>query len=164
MRWILIQAAVLASLPWVGVWAWRMERRAVRGGRPLSPEELAMARGCGVGSPERVRVLVVDEIPFPGFRWMQRLAARWNFDGSQTIGMALRYGIFVRGDACGEPGLLAHECVHTGQAERCGGLTGFLRRYLADCLLSGYSASSFEEEARRLAWRHGMDGDGAAVS
>jgi hypothetical protein len=125
-----------------------MERRILRSGRPLSDGECALARRVRVRYPERIRVLTVPAIPFPGPSWLQRLAARCGFDGSQTAGMALRHGIFVRDCLAHDPLLLLHECVHTGQYERAGSLSGFLRPYLVQCLCDNYADSAFEREAR----------------
>jgi len=60
--------------------------------------------------------------------------------------MALRYGIFVRKDCWGDRQLIAHECVHTAQYERCG-FRGFLEKYLRECLEIGYPAAPMEQEA-----------------
>ena len=151
MRRVIIPCFVLLCLPWVTWWARRMERRILREGRPLTGEESAAARVAGVQFPEHIRVLAVPEIPMPGFRWMQRLAARFGFDGEQTCGMTLRYGIFVRQDCAGESTLVLHECVHTGQYERLGSPAAFLRRYLTECLIEGYFQSPLECEARERA-------------
>lgn len=125
-----------------------MERRILRHGRALAIEEAATALRMGVTAAQRIRVLLVPQIPMPGPAWVQRLAARIGFDGSGTAGMAMRYGIFIREDCAHSPGLIAHECVHTGQYERLGGLAAFLRRYLFECLADGYSRSALECEAR----------------
>src|SRR5688572_27441328 len=108
MRRLLIHVFVLACLPWVTWWAWRMERRVLRRGKPLSDAEAAAATAVGVRQPERIRVTVVPEVPMPGFRWMQRLAAGLGFDGSRTSGVALRYGILVRAGSDGNSQLLLH--------------------------------------------------------
>lgn len=125
----------------------------MRQGRPLSGTEAAAAWAVGVRQPEMIRVAVVPEVRMPGFRWMQRLAARLGFDGSHTSGMALRYGILVRADDADNPRLLLHECVHTAQYERIGSLSGFLRRYLVECLRDGYACSTLEREASEQASR-----------
>lgn len=125
-----------------------MERRILRAGRELTAAERNAAGRAGVVRPERIRVLTVPGIPLPGFAWLHRIAAAFGFDGSQTAGMSLRYGIFIREDAADDFPLLLHECVHTGQYERFGSLAAFLRRYLNECLTAGYSASPLEQEAR----------------
>lgn len=151
MRRLLLHLLTCLALPWVTWWAWRMERRILRSGRPLTECESAVAARMGVQYPERVRLLTVPEVPMPGAAWMQRLAARFGFDGSQTAGMTLRYGIFIREDCAADPQLVAHECVHTGQYERAGSLARFLRVYLSQCLIDGYCSAALEQEARARA-------------
>lgn len=147
-RNLLLRSAVLVCLPWVVLWAWNQERRIKRGGRSLTEQEAERARRAGVRQPERVRVLNVERVPLPGWKWMHRLAARLGFDGSQTAGMTLRYGIFVRNDRIADPGLLLHECCHTGQFERMGSITAFMWQYLVECLRFGYANAPLEVEAR----------------
>jgi len=152
IRRVLIHLFVLLCLPWVTFWAWRKERHILRTGRPLTPEELGRAAArAGVTDPARIRVLTVNEVPLPGWRWLQTLAARLGFDGRATSGMALRYGIFLRSDCATDPALLLHECAHTAQYERIGSLAAFLREYLVQCLRDGYAASALEREAAAVA-------------
>jgi hypothetical protein len=139
-------------LPAVWLWAARMERRALRHGRPLNRRELALARKAGVRHPDRIRVLVVEEMPSAGLPWMRHLAARWGLSMDGVIGLCLRYGIFLRR----RPARLetfVHECVHTAQCERLGGLAAFLSRYLGECLEHGYDRAPMEMEAERVCRR-----------
>lgn len=141
-----------AILPVVWLWAFRMERRALRHGRPLNRREGELARRAGVRHPERIRVLLVDEMPSAGLPWMRRLAARWGLSMDGVIGLCLRYGIFLRR----RPARLetfVHECVHTAQCERLGGLAAFLARYLGECLEHGYDRAPMEIEAERVCRR-----------
>jgi hypothetical protein len=153
LRTAFLSLAVWTCLPWVIFWAWRQERRILKGGRALTLEETGRARRAGVKLPEKIRVLAVDRVPLPGPGWIHTLAARLGFDGSQTAGMALRYGIFVRKGCEDDPALLVHECCHTGQYERKGSIAGFMRVYLMQCLREGYLASALETEARAAAER-----------
>jgi hypothetical protein len=61
--------------------------------------------------------------------------------------MALRYGIFIRSDCWQMRRLIAHECVHTAQYERLGGIGQFLGCYLRECLEVGYPSGPLEQEA-----------------
>ena len=63
-----------------------------------------------------------------------------------SVGMALRYGIFIREDYGRKRDIVAHELVHTAQCERMGWEL-FLRQYLTECLLSGYPQAPLEQEA-----------------
>lgn len=143
----LLPAAVYLAMPWVGWWAWRLERRTLHEGRPLFTSEWAAAVRVGVRHPEKVRVISVEEIPMPGQRWMHRIAARWGFDRRHIGGLCLRYGILLRRDLAAQPSIMAHELVHTAQYERHGSISRFLRAYLLQCLRSGYSNSALEREA-----------------
>jgi hypothetical protein len=51
-----------------------------------------------------------------------------------TIGLTLRYGIFIRSEFWGERRLVVHELVHTAQYERLGGFRPFLEQYLRECI------------------------------
>lgn len=146
-RALLLPAVVFMAMPWVGLWAWRLERRTLREGRPLFSSEWAAAVRVGVRHPEKVRILVVEEVPMPGFSWMHRIAAGWGFDRRHIGGLCLRYGIILRRDLAAQPVIMAHELVHTSQYERHGSLSGFLRAYLLQCLRHGYTNSSLEREA-----------------
>lgn len=138
--------------PAVWLWAARLEQRALRDGRPLNRRELELARQAGVRRPERIRVLVVDDMPSAGLPWLSRLAARWGLSMDGVIGLCLRYGIFLRRRP-GRLETLVHECVHTAQCERLGGLAAFLSRYLGECLEHGYERAPMEIEAERFCLR-----------
>lgn len=144
LKWVIFPA--------VWLWAAQMERRALRNGRQLNRRETELARRAGVRHPDRIRVLVVDEMPTAGLPVMRRLAARWGLSMDGVIGLCLRYGIFLRR----RPARLetfVHECVHTAQCERLGGLAAFLSRYLGECLENGYERAPMELEAERVCRR-----------
>jgi hypothetical protein len=146
-RTLFLPAIVFLAMPWVGWWAWRVERRTLRAGRPLFTSEWAAAERVGVRHPEKVRVIAVEEIPMPGLGWMHRIASQWGFDRRHIGGLCLRYGILLRRDLAAQPVIMAHELVHTAQYERHGSLTGFLRAYLLQCLRHGYANAALEREA-----------------
>lgn len=102
----------------------------------------------GVLHPERIRLLKVDRIPLPKSRLLQALGKLMGLTADTTTGLSVRYGIFIRSEFWGNRHLIAHECVHTGQYERLGGLRPFLSLYLRECLELGYLNSPLEREAR----------------
>ncbi|MGI8602620.1 MAG: hypothetical protein ACR2OZ_06425 [Verrucomicrobiales bacterium] len=144
---------VALNLPWVVLWAKSREQQIQRQGRPLTPRELDYAISVGVQRPEKIRVLVVPAIQFPGPGFLHRLSVRWGIDANAVSGLSLRYGIFLRCDAAEVASALVHECVHTAQYERLGGFGPFLSRYLTECLTEGYPSSGLEHEARQLTAR-----------
>lgn len=137
-------------LPLACSWAEQQERIIVRDGVALTDGQMADARRIGIVQPERVRLRVVERIPIPGHRLLQEMAERTGLISTNTIGMTLRYGIYIRSDCWGDRRLVIHELAHTAQYERLGGFRPFLELYLKECLEPpGYPFGPLEEEARR---------------
>lgn len=132
-------------------WAQRRQRKGLRHGRGLSPEEMRIARRVGVREVQRLRIIETDRIPLPGSGLLGLATRMAGFHESDPWGMSLGYAVFIRrgwGGSVQE--LLAHEFVHTAQFERMGGMRPYLVRYLRECLTLGYTASPMEQEAVRL--------------
>ena len=116
---------VTAFLPVACVWAARHEFNILRRGVALSAAQVDKARQIGVAHPDKVRLLAVDVIP-PTNRLLRTIGSKLGFVSSQTIGMTLRYGIFIQTDHWGDRRLLVHELAHVAQYERLGGFRQFL--------------------------------------
>ena len=134
-------------LPLAVRWASQQEQKILRAGVGLDESQLTDARLMGVARPEKVRLLKVDQVPLPANRLLCWAAKRTKLISSDTAGMALRYGIFIRSDCWQMRRLIAHECVHTAQYERLGGIEEFLSLYLRECLEVGYPSGLLEQEA-----------------
>jgi len=145
-EWVGRQFDVL--LPLAVRWAARQERRILRDGVPLTPEELKNAHALSISQPERVRLLCVKRVPWPGASILRAASETIGFQIGATCGLALGYGIYIREDCWRQPLLIAHELVHVAQYERLGGIELFLRQYLRECLTEGYDGSALENEAR----------------
>lgn len=137
-------------LPLACAWAEEQEARILRVGVPLTPGQVADAKRIGVASPERVRLRVVDEIPLPENPALRSAAEATGLISPLTIGVTLRYGIFVRSDFWGERRLVVHELAHVAQYERLGGFRLFLERYLFECITHGYPDAPMEQEAKAV--------------
>jgi hypothetical protein len=137
-------------LPLACAWAGKQERRILREGVPLIRAEREEAASIGVRYPERVRVLAVATIPLPMHRLLREAARSIGLISPQTVGMTLRYGIYVRLDCQSQRRLLVHELAHVAQYERLGGLREFLELYLMECLDPGYPLGPLEQEAIRI--------------
>ncbi len=137
-----------AFLPVACVWAARHESSILRRGVALSAAQTNKARQIGVAHPEKVRLLAVNAIP-PTNRLLRTIGAKLGFVSSQTIGMTLRYGIFIQADHWGDRRLLIHELAHVAQYERFGGFPRFLFQYLRECINPGYPLGDLELEAKR---------------
>ena len=137
-------------LPLACRWIEEQERSILRDGVPLDPEQLEIGRTIGVRDVGRVRLLEVDEVPSPQDPILQAAAEVAGLVSELTSGLTARYGIFIRSDYWGNRRLLAHELAHVAQYERLGGVEPFLRRYLTECLSSGYPNGELEQEAKSV--------------
>ncbi|MEO5915938.1 MAG: hypothetical protein ABIS50_17010 [Luteolibacter sp.] len=138
---------LLVLLPLAVKWVVREERRILKNGVPLSPDGLMDASRMGVAHPEKIRLVKVDRIPMLNGVFMKWLSAMIPSVSCQTVGLSLRYGIYIRSRYWNDRHLIAHECVHTGQYERCGSVAAFLKSYFTECIESGYPDAPMEQEA-----------------
>ncbi len=107
----MMRIIVTAFLPVACVWAARHESTILRRGVALSSAQTDKARQIGVVHPDKVRLLAVNVIP-PINRLLRTIGAKLGFVSSQTIGMTLRYGVFIQTDHWGDHRLLIHELPH----------------------------------------------------
>ncbi len=134
-------------LPLAAWWVAFHERRILRHGVPLSPEGLGDAALMGVAHPEKIRLMEVDRIPGLNGPLVKLLSRIMPAVLPNTVGLSLRYGIYIRSKYRGNRHLIAHECVHTGQYERRAHIAGFLRAYFTECIELGYPDAPMEQEA-----------------
>jgi hypothetical protein len=134
-------------LPLAEQWAKDQEAHILKVGSPLPKQNLADALKVGVKNPERIRLLSVRAVPLPDNPLLKQAALATSLISPNTIGLTLRYGIFIRSDLWGNRELVAHECVHTAQYERLGGFSQFLSLYLKECVEIGYPQAPMEQEA-----------------
>jgi hypothetical protein len=137
-------------LPRACTWAEEQERAILQSGNALTNAQMTDARLVGVAQPERVRLLQVPEIPTPHDPVLAAAAEATGLLSPLTVGLTLRYGIFIRADCWGQRRLIVHELAHTLQYERLGSMEAFLRQYLHECLTIGYPAAPMEQEAKRI--------------
>jgi hypothetical protein len=135
-------------LPVANAWAEELERAILESGVALTESQLADARLIGVLQPERVRLLRVAQIPLPTDPALAAAVSAAGFISPVTAGLVVRYGIFIRNHCWGQRHIVVHELVHVMQYERLGGFNGFLRPYLAECIIPpGYPYGPMEREA-----------------
>ena len=119
---------------------------------PLSEPQRRVAAAVGVAQPERIRLALVERVPLPGGRWVERIAQGMGLPGPDVDGLTLGHAIFIR-DAALSTQLLAHECRHVQQCEAAGSLPAFLAQYLRQVARHGYRDAPFEADARDAAER-----------
>lgn len=137
-------------LPLAVAWAEQQENYILQNGIYLTQSQQAEARLVLVGRPEKVKLLRVSQIPLPSEPSLRNAAQTTGLITENTIGLTLRYGIFVRDDFWNNRKLVIHELVHVAQYERLGGISEFLRQYLQECINIGYPQAPLEQEAIRL--------------
>ena len=140
-------------VPMASAWVLDQERLILAEGVPLSSPQLSDAKLVGVVYPERVRLLRVEQIPFPQQPDLKSMVEAMKLTNPPTPGLALRYGIYLRSDFWGDRRQLVKELAHTAQYERLGGVRAFLECYLYECLAIGPTAAPMEQEAITTAQR-----------
>lgn len=147
---MIARATVKIILPLACSWVRKQEALITASGIPLNASQRTDAKRVGIKHPERVRILLVKKIPMP-MPPLAHLGMKFGLLAAGTVGMALRYGIFIQAGHENDRRLLLHELAHTLQYERMGGIRPFLQRYLLECLTAGYPFGAMEEEARLIA-------------
>jgi hypothetical protein len=143
-----MSVVVTVILPFACTWAQRQESSILKTGVPLPPGQFTTARRLGILHPERIRLRAVSKVP--PLNWLlRRVGEKLGIVSGQTIGMALRYGIFIREDHWRDRRLLTHELAHVAQYERLGGFREFLNQYLEECIRPGYPLGDLEQEAKQ---------------
>jgi len=139
-----------ALLPLACRWAAEQELMILQSGVALTEAQVDDARQVGVSQPDQVRLLIVDEIPIPDHPQLTAAAEETGLISPFTIGLTLRYGIFIHADHWGQRPLVVHELAHTMQYERLGSIQAFLRQYLHECITIGYPEAPMEQEAKKI--------------
>jgi hypothetical protein len=147
MTWKFLTPLLPLITPPAGRWVAAHESSILAGGEQLDAGALADAREAGVQSPEKIRLQFVGAIPLPELGFLRTLGKWTGFVSANTVGITLRYGIYIQREFRGDRELYAHEFVHVGQYERLGSIDLFLRDYLRECLDPGYPLGPLEQEA-----------------
>ena len=135
-------------VPRVIQWAQVQSGQALQAGVALTPAQAALARRVGVREPERIRLLVVEEIPLPDEPSLQAASAQVGLSQSWAAGLTLGHAVIVRRGFEADARLLSHEFRHVAQYEAKGGIPAFLGEHLQHLVRFGYEASPFERDAR----------------
>ena len=138
-------------LPLACKWSEEQERHILAEGVPLNDSQVQDALKIGVARPEEVRILRVDTIPSPKDPVLQAASSRVGLNWSNTSGLTLRYGIFIRSNYWSDRRLIAHELTHAMQYGRFGSRAAFLREWIGECLQHAYGNGPLEREAQKMA-------------
>lgn len=147
-------------LPQYISWAITTDQEGIKIGIPLDQEELLLAKEIGVKFPEKVRVIYVDEVPYPyENEQLKKMGLSLGFIGDSIINEAqvFGYSIYVRKDLKFTFSKLAHELVHVMQIERTGSFSLYSLQYLTDLAEYGYSKAPLEVEAFKANKKYGAN-------
>ncbi len=136
---------------WNAVTAWAEEQSAqiTATGKPLSQHEIAIAKKVGVLAPEKIRVLLVPNIPFPEDPTIRTIGEQVGLVSEKTGGMTLCYGIFMRDDQKERSDIWPHEFRHVAQYECFGSIRNFMFFYLKELLHFRYGLGPLEVDAKK---------------
>ena len=140
-------------LPLAVAWAEQQENYILQNGILLTTSQVTDARLVAVVNPEKVRLLKVNQIPLPSEPSLRTAAQMIGLITMNTIGLTLKYGVFIRKDFWNDRKIVIHELVHVAQYERLGGIARFLQKYLQECISIGYPQAPMEQEAITLSNR-----------
>lgn len=128
-------------------WAEQQAALILHAGRSLGIDEIALASSVGVAHPERIRILLLNQIPLPEEVQLLKMATDAGLLTSNIAGLTLGYGIYLRHDHY-IPRVLFHEFRHVYQYEQAGSITAFLAEYMHQISRYGYEAAPFEVDAK----------------
>jgi hypothetical protein len=114
--------------------------------RSLSEQEIVIAHKLGVTSPENVRIVVLEEFPLPRDTELLSEAKRFGFGSNNERGRTNGYVIMLKSEVAQDATVITHELVHVAQIERLG-CEAFVKRYLLELQVLGYTRSPLELEA-----------------
>jgi hypothetical protein len=131
-------------------WAVSIDQAGIKTGEPLDEKELLLAKEVGIKFPKKVRLVYVDEVPFPyENEHLKQMGLSLGFIGKdiKNEAQAFGYSIYIRKDLNFTIGKLAHELVHVMQIERSDSFSTYVIQYLSDLAKYGYSKAPLEIEA-----------------
>lgn len=142
-----IKAKIDLFMPRVLAWYESVEADGLMKGRSLSSAEVVTARAMGVADPSKVRILVTEDFPLPeSDDALLKEAKRYGLGSTMEGGRTMGYLILLKPRHAENATIVRHELVHVGQHDRLG-REAFLRRYLTEMEMMGYSRSPLELEA-----------------
>jgi hypothetical protein len=134
----------------ITVWAELEARHVLEKGHKPNVQEMELARRAGIQCPEEVLLLIVPSLPVPEENDLKRALQRFCLVTPETKGLTIGYNVFLLRDAV-SPMLLAHQFLKIAQYESCEGIPAFLKQYISEIRLYGYSHAPMEQEALRFA-------------
>ncbi|MEE2002153.1 hypothetical protein QWY20_11885 [Alkalimonas sp. MEB108] len=140
------------------LWLHEVNDSIYENGKPLTKELQQVAAELGITRPDKIRILIVDEIPTPmALPKLYREGKQRKLWGPDIKGNAqiFGYSIAVTQEVFDDMGKMAHELMHVRQVERFGSLEKFVVEYLRQIEHYGYFDAPLEVEAFQQNSRYG---------
>lgn len=129
-------------------WMKLQEDFILRNGIELTEDQKIDAYLIGIKQIEKIRLLKVDQIPYPKDQMLIDAMKIVGILSSTIIGCTFGHGIVIKSSHWSSKQLIIHELTHTLQYERFEGIENFLPEYVNQCLFFGYKNAPLEKEAR----------------
>jgi len=145
-------------LPQYISWAMATDHKGIKIGLPLNEKEILLAKEIGIKFPKKVKIVYVDEVPFPyENEQLKQMGLSFGFIGKGIVNQAqvFGYSVYVRKDLNFTFSMLAHELVHVMQVERAGSFANLVPQYFTDLAKYGYSKAPLEVEAYKANTKYG---------
>ncbi|KZN30522.1 hypothetical protein N480_06075 [Pseudoalteromonas luteoviolacea S2607] len=149
----------LTLLPQYIEWAHTIESQGLEVGTGLSKRELALAKEIGIKHPEKVKIVYVEEVPFPYENFaLKTLGEALGFIGEGIVNNAQVFGytIYVRNGFDLNKPKFAHELVHVLQMERMG-MHNVVTQHFSNLAEYGYNSAPLEVEAFEANKKYSQD-------
>ena len=148
---VLSYERIIASvlLPQYIEWAHETELKGQEIGTPLNEKELLLAAEIGIKHPEKVRIVYIDEVPYPYENYALKVfgeAVGLVGEGIVNNAQVFGHSIYSRKDFELNRPKLAHELVHVLQIERAS-LDSVVTQHFFDMAEYGYDDAPLEVEA-----------------
>lgn len=136
-------------LPQYVSWAIAIDHKGLKIGISLNKKEILLAKEIGVKYPERVRVIYVDQVPYPyENEHLKQMGLSLGLIGKDIVNEAqvFGYSIYVRKGYEFDRPRMAHELVHVLQIERAS-FSELLTQHISDLRKFSYENAPLEAEA-----------------
>ena len=141
-----IKEKINLLLPKAISWYAAEENKLLSKGRSLTDKEKTFARRVGVKRVNNIRIVIEQNFPMPTDEILLQKARKYGFGSSYEGGRTMGYAILLKPQYKSDSKVIFHELIHVSQIERLG-REKFIKRYITEMEIVGYSRSPLELEA-----------------
>jgi len=131
-------------------WFNDIEKQYLAKGRTLTTEEIQMARAIGVSRPEKIRVIILKDFPYPANETLMLHTKNYGMGSSAEGGRTMGNIIMLKAQRKDERWLLAYELAHIAQQEKLG-RNAYVRQFITELEMLGRKRAPLELNAQQIA-------------